>query len=94
MYAAGFPLGDPEFTLTRGIVSKLEADGDTSWASIDSVLEHDAAIQPGNSGGPLVTTDGAIIGVNYAGGSRTNTEQFFAIDKDRAQEVVDTAEGG
>ena len=89
VYAAGFPLGDPEFTLTRGIVSKLEADGDTSWASIDSVLEHDAAIQPGNSGGPLVTTDAAIVGVNYAGGSPTNTEQFFAIDKDRAQEVVE-----
>ena len=89
VYAAGFPLGDPEFTLTRGIVSKLEAGGDTSWASIDSVLEHDAAIQPGNSGGPLVTPEGAVIGVNYAGGSPTNTEQFFAIDKDRAQEVVD-----
>ncbi len=89
VYAAGFPLGDPEFTLTRGIVSKLEANGDTSWASLDSVLEHDAAIQPGNSGGPLVTTDGAVIGVNYAGGSRTNTEQFFAIDKNRAQKVVD-----
>jgi serine protease Do len=89
VYAAGFPLGDPEFTLTRGIVSKLEAGGDTSWASIDSVLEHDAAIQPGNSGGPLVTPEGAVIGVNYAGGSPTNTEQFFAIDKDQAQEVVE-----
>ncbi len=94
VYAAGFPLGDPEFTLTRGIVSKLEAGGDTSWASIDSVLEHDAAIQPGNSGGPLVTPEGAVIGVNYAGGSPTNTEQFFAIDTDRAQKVVDLLKEG
>ena len=83
------PARRPEFTLTRGIISKLEADGDTSWASLDSVLEHDATIQPGNSGGPLVTTEAAVVGVNYAGGSPTNTEQFFAIDKDTAQEVVE-----
>ncbi|MEI2690512.1 MAG: serine protease [Anaerolineae bacterium] len=67
VYAAGFPLGDPEFTLTRGIVSKARADGETDWASVDSVLEHDASINPGNSGGPLITGDGKVIGVNYAG---------------------------
>ena len=39
IYAAGFPLGDPEFTLTRGIVSKERASGETSWASIDYVIE-------------------------------------------------------
>ena len=94
VYAAGFPLGDPEYTLTRGIISKLEAGGDTSWASLDSVLEHDANIQPGNSGGPLVATDGTVVGVNYAGGSRTNTDQFFAIDKDTAQEVVELLKEG
>ena len=54
VYAAGFPLGDPEFTLTRGIVAKAQASGETPWASIDSTIEHDANIQPGNSGGPLV----------------------------------------
>ena len=32
VYAAGFPLGDPEFTLTKGIVSKEKADGESSWA--------------------------------------------------------------
>jgi len=94
VYAAGFPLGDPEYTLTRGIISKLEAGGETSWASLDSVLEHDANIQPGNSGGPLVATDGTVVGVNYAGGSRTNTDQFFAIDKDTAQEVVELLKEG
>jgi serine protease Do len=89
VYAAGFPLGDPEFTLTRGIVSKADADGETGWASVDSVIEHDAAIQPGNSGGPLVTADGQVAGVNYAGGSPTNTEQFFAIAPDVARPIVD-----
>jgi serine protease Do len=89
IYAAGFPLGDPEFTLTRGIVAKAEASGETPWASIDSTIEHDANIQPGNSGGPLVTAEGQVAAVNYATGSQTNTSQFFAISKDLAQPVVD-----
>ncbi|MCB0153074.1 MAG: trypsin-like peptidase domain-containing protein, partial [Caldilineaceae bacterium] len=37
VYAAGFPLGDPEYTLTRGIVAKARADGETDWASVDGV---------------------------------------------------------
>jgi serine protease Do len=89
IYAAGFPLGDPEYTLTRGIVSKSDASGETGWASVDGVLEHDAAIQPGNSGGPLVTENGDVVGINYASGSRTNTDQFFAIQAADAQEIVE-----
>jgi len=89
VYAAGFPLGDPEFTLTRGIVAKAEASGETPWASIDSTIEHDANIQPGNSGGPLVTNDGQVAAVNYATGSQTNTSQFFAIRNDLARPVVE-----
>ncbi|MEM9033647.1 MAG: trypsin-like peptidase domain-containing protein [Actinomycetota bacterium] len=87
VYAAGFPLGDPEFTLTRGIVSKAQSAGDTSWASIDAALEHDANINPGNSGGPLVTEGGRVVGVNYAG--RRDTAQFFAISAEEAIPVID-----
>lgn len=94
VYAAGFPLGDPEFTLTRGIVAKARADGETPWASIDFTIEHDANIQPGNSGGPLVAADGRVVAVNYATGSQTNTSQFFAIDSGLAQEVVDELRNG
>jgi serine protease Do len=94
VYAAGFPLGDPEYTITRGIISKLKASGETSWASLDSVLEHDANIQPGNSGGPLVTTDGSVIGINYAGQNVTGTGQFFAIDSTKAQQVIDKLRDG
>ncbi|HEC09048.1 MAG TPA: serine protease, partial [Acidimicrobiales bacterium] len=42
VFAAGFPLGDPEYTLLDGIVAKARADGDTNWASVDSVIEHTA----------------------------------------------------
>ena len=86
VYAAGFPLGDPEFTLTSGIVAKEEADGESWWASVDSVLMHDAIINPGNSGGPLVTTDGQIVGVNY---SVYNENQYMAIARDEALEILD-----
>ena len=51
VYAAGFPLGDPEFTLTRGIVAKARADGESSWASIDGVIQHDATINPATPAG-------------------------------------------
>jgi serine protease Do len=92
VYAAGFPLGDPEFTLTRGIVSKAQAGGETSWASVDRVLEHDATINPGNSGGPLVDANGHVVGVNYAGASSTN--QYFAIARDEALELIDVLRSG
>ena len=96
VYAAGFPLGDPQFTLTRGIVSKANADGDiTGTSSIDHTIEHDANIHPGNSGGPLVSTDGRVVGVNYAGGaSVTTTAQFFAIASELAQPVVEQLKNG
>jgi serine protease Do len=87
IFAAGFPLGDPEFTLTRGIVSKAQTSGETSWASVDAVLEHDATINPGNSGGPLVTQDGQVVGINYAGSSETS--QYFAIARDEAIRIIE-----
>jgi serine protease Do len=92
VYAAGFPLGDPEFTLTKGIVSKEKTSGETSWASVDAVIEHDATINPGNSGGPLVTQDGEVVGVNYAGASQTN--QYFAIGQGVAVPLVDELRAG
>lgn len=92
VYTAGFPLGDPEYTMTKGIVSKEKADGETSWASVDSVIEHDATINPGNSGGPLVDTNGKVVGVNYAGSSSTN--RYFAIDRKTALSVIEVLRTG
>jgi len=92
VFAAGFPLGDPNFTLTDGIVSKVEADGETSWASVDSVIEHSAKINPGNSGGPLVTEDGQVLAINYA--TVSETDQNFAISRDLAGSVIDQLQAG
>lgn len=92
VYAVGYPLGDPEYTLTKGIVSKAKADGKTSWASVGSVIEHDARIRPGNSGGPLVDANGKVVGVNYAG--IESTDQNFAIKAADAQPILDKLKGG
>ncbi len=91
-YAAGFPLGDPEYTLTRGIVSKARADGESEWASVDAVIEHDAQINPGNSGGPLVDASGAVIGISYAGSNATN--QSFAIGLAELRGIIDRLSDG
>jgi serine protease Do len=95
VYAAGFPLGNPEYTLTKGIVSKERASGETSWASVDNVIEHDATINPGNSGGPLITPDGEVVGINYMGSTIPGTQtRFFAIARDEATAAIDTMRSG
>jgi serine protease Do len=92
VYAAGYPLGDPNFTLTDGIVSKSQADGDSSWASVGSVIEHSAKINPGNSGGPLVDEQGRIVGINYA--TVAQFDQNFAIGRDEALGIIDDLRSG
>jgi serine protease Do len=92
VYAAGFPLGDPEYTLTKGIVSKARADGESFWASVDGVIEHDARIRGGNSGGPLVTPNGRVVGVNYAGNDRF--DQNFAIRSPDAIPIIERMRAG
>ena len=94
VYAAGFPLGDPEFTLTAGIVSKVESEGNMPWASLDSAIEHDAVIQPGNSGGPLVGADGRVIAVNYAFKGGITSARYQAIRNDLAIPVVEKLKTG
>jgi hypothetical protein len=92
VYTAGFPLGEPEYTLTKGIISKESASGETNWASINSVLMHDATINPGNSGGPLIDVNGKVVGVNYA--TYKAADQYFAIGKDVAVPLVESLQGG
>lgn len=92
VYSAGFPLGDPNYTLTRGIVSKADVPQEDSWASLDHVVEHDARIRGGNSGGPLVATNGKVVGVNYAGNDEFDYN--FAIHRDQVLDVLEELKAG
>ena len=92
IFAAGYPGADDpgnidlDYTLTSGIISSTSADGETNWASVDAVLQHDAQILGGNSGGPLVDEDGLVVGINYAGNLEFNTN--YAISALEARPII------
>lgn len=59
--ALGFPLSDltgGSLTVTEGIVSSTRNDG------VRDIIQHQASVNPGNSGGPLVSRNGEIVGLN------------------------------
>jgi len=79
-------------TVTKGIVSALGRSIETSNGTLRGVLQTDASISSGNSGGPLVNAVGQVVGLNTAvanGGTGTSAENVgFAIPIDTVRDVV------
>jgi S1-C subfamily serine protease len=90
--AIGNPLGEDR-SITSGIVSALQRRiFAPNGAPIDSVIQTDAALNHGNSGGPLLDTRGRVIGVNSqiqtANGSDGNIGIGFAIPINTLKDVA------
>lgn len=80
--AVGYPL-TLEATVTAGIISAkgrtLDINRRQSSTPIESFIQTDAAVNPGNSGGPLISTDGRLIGINSAIASPTGTYAGYSF---------------
>jgi len=86
----GNPFGQFERTMTQGIVSAINRTIQTDTTVLRGVIQTDAAINRGNSGGPLLDSHGRLIGVNSAIYSPTGTSAGvgLAIPVDKVKLVV------
>lgn len=83
-------------SVTRGIVSGLNRTIDTEvQTELQGVIQTDAAINRGNSGGPLVNSQGQVIGINTAIADPTYAQNIgFAIAIDRAKPIIEDLRQG
>jgi putative serine protease PepD len=94
--AFGAPLG-LEDTVTSGIVSAFGRSVDTGTEKLSGLLQTDAAINEGNSGGALVDTSGHVVGINVAIATASQESSGsigvgFAIPADTVTSVLKTLE--
>ena len=91
--AVGYPL-NLETTVTAGIVSAkgrtLEINRRKSESPIESFIQTDAAVNPGNSGGALINTSGELVGINSAIASPTGSYAgySYAIPVNMVKKIV------
>jgi S1-C subfamily serine protease len=92
VFAVGNPFGW-ERTMTTGIISGLNRTlpSRTQYRSMKALIQTDAAMNPGNSGGPLLDSGARMIGMNVAiatGEARQNSGVGFAIPINRIKRQV------
>jgi S1-C subfamily serine protease len=91
VYAIGNPFG-LSGTMTRGIISAIRSIGTGSGSPIEDAIQTDAAVNPGNSGGPLLNSHGDVIGITTliaSNGSDQSAGIGFAIPINTAKAVLD-----
>lgn len=90
--AIGNALGEFQNTVTSGIISgfgrDIEAYSSNGTESLQNLIQTDAAINSGNSGGPLVNSSSEVIGVNVATAGAENIS--FAIPINDVKGLIDT----
>jgi len=101
VYAIGNPFG-LDHTFTTGIVSALQRNLQApDGATISGAIQTDAALNPGNSGGPLLDSSGKVIGVNSqiqtgssSGAEAGNVGIGFAIPSSTVKSFIAEAKAG
>jgi S1-C subfamily serine protease len=93
--AIGSPFGLSQ-TVTTGIVSALGRTVPTPMGELHDLIQTDAAINSGNSGGPLIDREGRAIGINTAIASASGGSDGigFAVPVDQAAEILDKVKDG
>ncbi len=92
VYAAGYPGDSMEYVLSDGEVLMRNAPGESDWASLDKVIAHNAPIEPGSSGGPLLNENAQVVGVNYALGD--DADEGYAIGSASVREILEQLTAG
>jgi S1-C subfamily serine protease len=94
----GTALGEFNNSVSSGVVGGLGRDLQSQTASIDNLIQHDADISSGNSGGPLFNMEGEVVGMNVAaidvsGEDITSAGLYFAIESnvvvDRVEQIIE-----
>jgi len=92
VYAIGNPFG-LSGTMTRGIISAMRSIRGPQGNPIEDAIQTDAAVNPGNSGGPLLNSRGEVIGITTLIASNNGVDQSagigFAIPINTAKAVLD-----
>lgn len=91
VYAIGNPFG-LSGTMTRGIISAIRSINVQNGNQIEDAIQTDAAVNPGNSGGPLLNSKGEVIGITTliaSNGSDQSAGIGFAIPINTAKAVLD-----
>ncbi|MBP5166929.1 MAG: trypsin-like peptidase domain-containing protein [Oscillospiraceae bacterium] len=90
VYTIGNPLGELTYTMTKGIVSALERSIAIETDEVINMFQTDAAINKGNSGGPVFNSRGEVIGIVSAKYSKSGVEGLgFAIPINDAIKILD-----
>lgn len=90
VYVIGNPLGDLTFTLTSGVVSALNRLIDTGSGFTINMFQTDAAINSGNSGGPVFDEHGFVVGIASAKYASSSIEGLgFCVPIDDVRSMID-----
>jgi len=91
VYAIGNPFG-LNGTMTRGIISAIRSIRSPNGSPIEDAIQTDAAVNPGNSGGPLLNSRGEVIGITTmiaSNGADQSSGIGFAIPINTARAILD-----